>query len=253
MLLACCHLASLRSITPPYSNFGRFVERETAFWVLTIDKTKKRLYWFIPYIFVDNTYAMAMGRELYGFPKSVGTMGLPPSPDQAVELWLETLIVKKYPPLAKGEVLRLVQVRRAPPDDVYSGPIGSWQDLGDFVRATVEFLDNQLNLFEDIRLFIHSMEDLLRLRIPMLFLKQIRDVVHPRQAAYQAIVETTPFSSRVHQGRFLDSNYDVIIEECDSHPICADFGMPTTGALRAKISFYVKFDFEIGLGTTVQG
>ena len=75
----------------------------------------------------------------------------------------------------------------------------------------------------------------------------------PRQAAYQAIVETTPFSSRVHQGRFLDSNYDVIIEECDSHPICADFGMPTTGALRAKISFYVKFDFEIGLGTTVQG
>ena len=85
MLLAFCNLASLRSITPPYSNFGRFVERETAFWVLTIDKTKKRLYWFIPYIFVDNTYAMAMGRELYGFPKSVGTMGLPPSPDQAVE------------------------------------------------------------------------------------------------------------------------------------------------------------------------
>ena len=114
VLLACCNLASLRSITPPYSNFGRFIEREIAFWVLTIDKTKKRLYWFIPYIFVDNTYAMAMGRELYGFPKSMGTMGLPPSPDQAAELWLETLVVKKYPPLAKGEVVRLVQVRRAP-------------------------------------------------------------------------------------------------------------------------------------------
>ena len=253
VLLACCNLASLRSITPPYSNFGRFVEREIAFWVLTIDKTKKRLYWFIPYIFVDNTYAMAMGRELYGFPKSIGTMGLPPSPDQAAELWLETLVVKKYPPLAKGEVVRLVQVRRAPADDVYSGPVGSWQDIGDFVRATVEFLDNELNLFEDIRLFLNSMEDLLRLRIPMLFLKQIRDVVHPLQAAYQAIVETTPFSSRVHQGRFLGTNYDVTIEQCDSHPICEDFGMPTTGALRAKISFYVKFDFEIGLGTIVQG
>ena len=160
---------------------------------------------------------------------------------------------EEIPPLAKGEVLRLVQVRRAPADDVYSGPIGSWQDLGDFVRAIVEFLDNELNLFEDIRLFIHSMEDLLRLRIPVLFLKQFRDVVQPRQAAYQAIVETTPFSSRVHQGRFLGSNYDVTIEQCDSHPICADLGMPTTGALRAKISFYVKFDFDIGLGTIVQG
>ena len=92
---------------------------------------------------------------------------------------------EEIPPLAKGEVLRLVQVRRAPPDDVYSGPIGSWQDLGDFVRAIVEFLDNELNLFEDIRLFIHSMEDLLRLRIPMLFLKQFHDAVQPRQAAYQ--------------------------------------------------------------------
>ena len=51
--------------------------------------------------------------------------------------------------------------------------------LADFVRAIVEFLDNELNLFEDIRLFINSMEDLFRLRIPMLFLKQIRDVVHP--------------------------------------------------------------------------
>jgi hypothetical protein len=252
VLLACCNLASLRSKTPPYSNFGRFVENEVAFWVLIIDTTKKRLFWFIPYIFVDNTYAMAMGRELYGFPKSMGTMHIPSSPEQAGELWLETLVVKKYPPLSKGEVLRLVQVRRAPAGDVYSGPVGIWHDLDDFVKAIVGFLDDELNLFEDIRLFIRSMEDLLHLRIPMLFLKQFRDVVQPRRAAYQAIVETTPFSSQVHEGRLLDSNYDVIIEPCESHPICSDFGMATTGALRAKISFYVKFDFEIGLGTIVQ-
>ena len=77
VLLACCNLPSLRSIAPPHSNFGRFVEREVAFWVLVIDKVKQRLFWFIPYIFVDNTFAMAMGRELYGFPKSMGTIGIP--------------------------------------------------------------------------------------------------------------------------------------------------------------------------------
>jgi hypothetical protein len=252
VLLACCDLSSLRSITPPYNNFGRFAEREIAFWVLVIDKVKERLYWFLPYIFVDNTYAMAMGRELYGFPKSMGTITIPPSPEQAAELSLETLVAKKYPPLSKGEVLRLVQVRKAPAGDVYSGPIGTWHDLGDLVKEIVAFLDDELDLFDDIRLFLRTTDDLLKLKIPMLFLKQVRDVVQPQKAAYQAIVETTPFSSKVHEGRILGSNYDVIIEQCDSHPICSDFGMATTGALRAKISFYVKFDFEIGLGTLVQ-
>jgi Acetoacetate decarboxylase (ADC) len=252
VLMACCNFASLRSTTPPYSNFGRFIEREVAFWILTIDKTKKRLYWFIPYIFVDNVYAMAMGRELHGFPKSIGTISLPLSPEQVTELWLETLVVRKYPPLSKAEVLRLVQVRRAPAGDSYSGPVGTWRDLHEFISVIVAFLDDELNLFEDIRLFLRSMEDLLHLRIPMLFLKQIRDVVQPVQAACQAVVETTFSSSQVHEGRILGSHYDVIIEQCDSHPICSDFGMATTGALRAKISFYVKFDFEIGLGTLVQ-
>ena len=113
-----------------------------------------------------------------------------------------------------------------------------------WLRTLSASLIIELNLFEDIRLFIRSMDDLLHLRIPMLFIKQFRDVVQPKQAAYQAIVETTAFSSQVHEGRILASNYDVIIEECDSHPICSELGMATTGALRAKVSFYVKFDFE---------
>jgi hypothetical protein len=251
VLLACCNLPSLRSIAPPHSNFGRFVEREVAFWVLVIDKVKQRLFWFIPYIFVDNTYAMAMGRELYGFPKSMGTIGIPPSPEEAADFWLETLVLKKHSSLSKAAVLRLVQVRRAEAADLYSGPVGTWNELGGMVREIVTFLDNELDLFEDIRLLIRSMNDLLHLRIPMLFLKQFRDVVQPLKASYQAIVETTAFSSRVHEGRILGSNYDVLVERCDSHPICADFGMPAAGPLRSKISFYVNFDFQIGLGTVI--
>lgn len=119
------------------------------------------------------------------------------------------------------------------------------------VEEIVKFLDDELDLFQDIRLLIRSMDDLLHLRIPMLFLKQIRDVVQPLKAACQAIVETTAFSSRLHEARILGSNYDIIIEQCDSHPICADFGMPATGALRSKLNFYVNFDFQIGLGAII--
>ena len=135
--------------------------------------------------------------------------------------------------------MRLVEVRQA--GDVYSGPIGTWNDLGRMVKEIVTFLDDELDLFQDIRLLIRSMDDLLHLRIPMLFLKQIRDVAKPLTAAYQAVVETTAFSSRVHEGRILGSNYDVMIEECDSHPICADFGMATTGPLRSKNQLLCQF------------
>ena len=181
---------------------------------------------------------MAMGRELYGFPKSMGTISIPPSPEEATELWLDTLVVKKYPPLSKAEVLRLVQVRQSarrrmsiPARSALGMNSGTWSG-----RSSA-FLDNELDLFEDIRLFIRSMDDLLHLRIPMLFLKQFRDVVQPQKAAYQAIVETTPFSSRVHEGRILGSNYDVIVERCDSHPICAELRDAAAGALRPKSAF----------------
>ena len=51
-------------------------------------------------------------------------------------------------------MLRLVQVRRA--EDLYSGPIGSWNDLGGMVEEIVKFLDGELDLFQDIRLLIRS-------------------------------------------------------------------------------------------------
>jgi hypothetical protein len=54
----------------------------------------------------------------------------------------------------------------------------------------------------------------------------------------------------VHQTSLLASNYDIAIEACDSIP---------SGGLRdacggnpaVEVSFYVNFDFEIGLGSIV--
>jgi hypothetical protein len=247
VLLACCNLPVLQSKTKPYQDMGSFAEREIALWVLVIDKIQERLYWFLPYIFVDNAYAMAMGRELYGFPKGIGTISIPSSPDHANEFSLDTLVLKKYSAQSKGEVLRLIEVIKA--SDAYTGSSRAWHDFGGLVKEIVQVLDESLQLLADVKLFIRSMDDLLQLKIPMVFLKQARDVVQPVHAVYQEIVETTPFSPHMYEGCILASHYDIIIEQCDSHPICAELGLATTGPLRSKISFYVNFDFEIGLGT----
>jgi hypothetical protein len=190
---------------------------------------------------------MAMGRELYGFPKSMGTISIPSSPDHANKFALDTLVLKKYSPQSKGEVLRLIAVIEV--SAVYTGASGAWHDFGSLVKEIVQVLDEGFQLLGDVKLFIRSMDDLLHLKIPMVFLKQARDVVQPVRAAYQEIVETTPFSPHMYEGRILAAHYDVIIEPCDSHPICTELGLATAGPLRSKISFYVNFDFEIGLGT----
>ena len=58
----------MRSAEPPDRDKGLFTEQEFAVWVPVIEP-KLGPFWLHPYMVVDNPYAMALGRELYGFPE----------------------------------------------------------------------------------------------------------------------------------------------------------------------------------------
>ena len=96
VLFVSANLPKLRATTPPYSNMGWFSESEMAIWLLVLDKEQKRYFWFVPYIWVDNPYAMVMGREVYGFPKAFGTVTMPSSLDNPDLFTLDTLEFKTY-------------------------------------------------------------------------------------------------------------------------------------------------------------
>jgi hypothetical protein len=106
---------SLSSIKPPDNEKGWFSEKETAVWVLLEDRKREKLFWFHPYIFVDNSYAMAMGRELYGFPKSLGWFNIPDNPENASSFSLETVTVKEYTASTKGSRHELIKVEQTDP------------------------------------------------------------------------------------------------------------------------------------------
>ncbi len=248
VLLACCNLPSLRSSTPPYSNWGWFAEREIAFWMLVVDKQKKRIYWLLPYIWVDNPYAMAMGRELYGFPKGIGTIRLPDSPDDPDCFAIDTLVLPKFSPDTEGVVARLVEVKQTTDKSKHTIS-GSVNDLEDLAREIVCILDDGLSLLGNAKLMLDSLDDLLHLRIPMVFLKEFRDVVSPANTAFQSIVETMPFARNVYGVRIYDNIFDINIMPCDSHPIGSELGLSTANPLRSSVSFWINFDFEIGNGT----
>lgn len=247
---SCCVLSSLRSSTPPYSEMGWFAENEIAFWILIIDKVTKRMYWMLPYLWVDNDYAFAMGRELYGFFKGIGSITLPESPDNASLFAVDTLALKTYAPDSKGAVIRLVQVNKvAGAPEHKSDETESHDSIEAFVKSILKVADEGLSFLGNLKLILDSLDDLLHLRIPFVFLKEFRDVADPSKACFQAIVEAEAKMIKFHSAKVLPNAYDINIEICDSHPIRADLGLPESGPLPSKISFWVSYDFEIGLGT----
>ncbi len=250
VMLCCCGLSSLRSTTPPFSDMGWFAENEIAFWMLVIDKKTKRMYWTMPYIWVDNDYAFAMGRELYGFQKGMGTINLPKVPGVADFSSIDTLVLKKYSPESKGEIVRLVQVKKVPGEPPYKVIGGDLMEgIKELMQEVVRVMGDGLSMLENAKLMMDSMDDLLHLRIPMIFLKEFRDVTHPTLACFQSIVETQAKMKKFHKGKILADAYEIDIEICDSHPIRTDLGLASSGTLKSKYSFWVNYDFEIGMGT----
>ncbi len=249
LLLSCCDLPSLASATPPYSNMGWFAEKEIAFWMLVIDTQEKRMFWILPYIWVDNPYAMAMGRELYGFPKGIGTVTLPKDTTAPDLFAIDALALKTFGPNEQGEVVRLVEVAVIPGVKESHGIGGIFSDLASIMKTIAGYLHDGLSLLENLKMLYNSIDDMAHADIPMVFLKEIRDVAQPEYAAFQAVVETKAVGTNFHGGQIFSEAYEINIAICDSHPIRSELGLAASGPIRSQLSFAIHFDFEIGVGT----
>jgi hypothetical protein len=249
VLLAICKLQSLSCTDAPYSDWGWFSEAETALWVLVVDRQRERMLWFHPYIFVDSSYAMAMGREIYGFPKSIGWFDIPDDHAQAETLTADTIVLPTFSPETHGTRQRLIEANRV--SDEAGVPQHAWESVEEAVREAVDlYRQYRGHLVHDLRLDFNTMRDLIHRQVPMVFLKQFRDVADPAQACYQSIVEVTCKMTKFHSGWFLPGDWEVVVNRYASHPIAADLGLPDN-PIRPVVSYWVSFDFEIGNGVEI--
>jgi len=247
VLLAFCDLKSLVSTTPPYNNWGWFSEKEAAIWLLMVDKNRERMFWFHPYIFVDNAYALTMGRELYGFPKGLGYFELPSDPENSDYFSMDTLVLKEFSTQTQGTKEKFMEARRV----AKSGkPPSPWGSALEMMKDLIQTVEHQSNIFKNLRLAFDTADDLLHGRAPMVFLKQFRDVTNPAQACYQSIVEAPSKMLGFSKGSLLHDEYEITLHEYASHPINSELGLKA-GPLKSLLSFQVEFDFEIGNGTEI--
>lgn len=254
VLFAIAPIASTRSLTEPDKDFGYTPETDVAFWMLVgrghdeggrwvLDK----LLWFLPYVFVDVPTTMATGREVYGYPKELAYLTWPQGKDDPLVMRAETMVLPVYSPQTKLVRAPILEVKK-------TGRPGAAEWLGErFPSLPTAFA--HLGLKEGLEVLEALVEDLVKLEVPMVFLKEFRDVVDPRAACYQVILESPARVAGLPIGWPTLCEVAITIYDYASHPIAKDLGLctPSDGSLTVTVpcGIEVHFDFVVELGRIV--
>ncbi|GMQ86256.1 MAG: hypothetical protein BMS9Abin07_1829 [Acidimicrobiia bacterium] len=244
-----CFLDSPR-LTSSRQPIGFVGDHEVAVWVPLVERNGSELRFVVwmPYIWVDTDIAMATGREVWGFPKTIGAYD-PPSGKGAPHV-LSTRIFRTFDPETEGEEAELIRI------DPASEPGASvWKDFEEAARGIgralgVEGTKKHFSFGDDLRLAVDLVEIAVSRKIPVVNLKQFRDAVDGTKACYQAIIDSNLELTGFHGGGPLLGDHRVTITPCASHQLIEDLGLPGP-SFTARAGAWVTMDFLANPGTPV--
>ncbi len=254
---------TIYSLDPADINIGRMQEADLSFWVLVaVEKYKNGRYvfdhlaWYLPYVFVNNPYAVATGREVYGFPKIYAQFDLPQN-IRNPEFSVNTLAFANFGPNEQGTQQWLMSVRRSSDanSDQPTSAAKEWSHATEAVGAIIKLLAGNergaVSLLDEAKTLI-DLASHFSLNVPMVFLKQFRDVADTTLAAYQAVIEAPARPTKFRGGWLLRDTYEVHLNQLASFPLAETMGLQmTNGVQQAAAGFWINMDFVMELGKVV--
>lgn len=245
------------------TNIGKMNETDLCFWIPTIKHKRQAdgsytfdgVVWFIPYLFVNNPYAISTGREVYGFRKSL-TSFEKPEKMQDPTFSSQTLAFKTFSADARAEETWLMKVTHA--EDQPEERVASFESGQEMTEALINMLRADEKGAAKHPLFDKIINWLLKLIKPALnvvFLKQFRDVVNTNKAAYQAVVEAPITVRKFYGGGLPGRNYRIQFNTLESHPLIQQMGLTADEENVVDSSWYanawLKIDFVAENGTVL--
>lgn len=217
--------------------------RECAIWLPLLEirgGLPWRLVLWAPYVFIDYSLGLIAGREVWGWPKSIGRITLSGDP-VATDYVCSTMIFRDTDNGSEGLEEPLLTIIGAPPPRVAVGGLGK--------AGAVAALTEALGFDLDIAGFAFPPD------LPVVTLKQFPDSEHPDQACYQAIVNSPCRLTQFYGGGGLAGG-ELQIANCGSYRIAeALLGEPpkTTGYTAVPIAWggWFNFDFQALPGSVV--
>lgn len=252
VLVTAMYAKKMTSEDPIDKSKGYVEEADIGFWIGIqggeIDKPWMwRDYWLPIYLFVDSGAALSAGREVFGYPKlymNYRRENIHPDDDARVEV--HTQHFEKFGPEEMGSF----------------GPIFSIEQQSE--TALAQSITTQKKVANSLRTrFTATSGSRLRTALdytpyspvlPMIFLKQFRDLTRPNTACYQAIttVDTSPLPEPEPEYKPLSHSYALRFYESDSHPIAEDLGLADGQVADTDFSpFQYKMGFKVGFGSVL--
>lgn len=232
----------------PWSRMGYATESQVAFWIPVAVVRRAavvQLGWFVPYMWVDNPLSLAGGREIYGFNKNWGWIGLPDDRNPA-KFSLEAYggNYDLHEPAGRHALIKVTAAKRG----ALATGEECWSRLSDVVAAAQRTLTGPgTDTASDPELALPGsiFGDILHLEgAPQFYLRQFRSVEDGRQASPQQITSSGVTVKKI-AGRRLRTTFDFELEPLDSHPVAAELGVKSQSTPAA---FELKMDFVLENG-----
>ncbi len=213
-----------------------------------------RIVAFTPYLWVDTELACRAGREIYGYPKGEANLGLPAEREGAytVDGWVAIAANTD-----RFEKKRLVEARPSESGGKLFDLSAGLGPVGALAELTALFA--KIGLGDAIwSLAKASFDDLASGVLPMVFLKQFRDIAEPNRACYQAIVEAEARKlGDFHAGGLFHRSYLLEVADAPSYPLASRLGLEgertPAGSVLAPVRcpIWLEFDFVLADGREV--
>ena len=207
--------------------------------------------YYFAMFFVDNDFAIATGREVFGYPKVASELkfGAPGDP-QLLEV--ETLALPRLGSSERARRVKLVQVletrRLTGLRALLSEVSGLISELGDLTFGPAGLVDQASpGLFKEL------IQTFGRSEIGIVSLKQFRDAAEPDKACYQAVVLSAFKITAWHRRGLLSGEYGARIAREASMPIVDAFGLQVgaDGLVATLQPFAMEFDCTLTVGTNL--
>ena len=257
VILGFAHISKGYSLSPPFSDYGWMSENDVAFWV-PVAAVKNicginfvdHIAWYLPYVWVDNPMAVVIGRESWGFNKQEANLTVPTDFGHNALLAVDALAIPHFNPDNEVQMHQLLSVTRT--DETILGSLEKkWQYPKEGFTEVISMLfgDGSIKL-PDLNLLVEIFDILYHEEIPLVFIKQFRDLENGNRACYQALVNSFARMTKFHTGGFLPGNYKVKVSNFQSHPIISDLGL-TGEEIDVLAAFYTYYDFRMDGGTVI--
>lgn len=251
-MLVCAQIGRGQSTDPIDHAKGWMAERDLGFWVPLVRGKlvdgafhAEALVWYQPYLFIDNEAALVVGRETYGFRKYAANIQFPASPSDRAAYVVETLIIPTFGPNQQGVVRELWRAEAEGARGELASVFGSLREL---VEHVVPHLRARFEGRGELTwaLIEALIRDMIEGLVPMVFLRQFRDLAHADQAAFQDIVEAPCQLDHFH-GAGIARPHQLTIQYADSHPIVRQLGLAGS-QIDLGLGLWLHIDFTMANG-----